>query len=75
MCSRVNFTVRGHKYNQGHYITDGMYPQWPVFVKAIPLPWTTKKQMLVVCQEGTQKDVDFILSLPQVVPFSIKYSV
>jgi hypothetical protein len=75
MCSRVNFTVKGHKYNQGHYITDGMYPQWPVFVKAIPLPWTPKKQMLVVCQEGTQKDVDSILSLPQVVPFSIKYLV
>jgi hypothetical protein len=39
----VNYIVNGHAYNFGYYLVDGIYPNWPTFVKAIRHPYEEKK--------------------------------
>lgn len=37
---------------------DGIYPEWAVFVKTVPLPQTDKDRLFAKKQEGTRKDVE-----------------
>jgi hypothetical protein len=34
----VSFTVNGREHHMRYYLTDGIYPSWPVFVKGVPVP-------------------------------------
>jgi hypothetical protein len=34
----VSFTVNGYEYHMGCYLTDGIYPSWPMFMKGVHVP-------------------------------------
>ena len=55
---RVHFDVNGRQYDRGYYLADGIYPEWAVFVKTIPLPQTEKDKLFARHQEGARKDVE-----------------
>jgi hypothetical protein len=40
---QVNYTINGRAYNFRYYLVDGIYPNWPTFVKAIRHPYEEKK--------------------------------
>lgn len=54
----VNFTVNGHQYNMGYYLTDGIYPQWAAFIQGITLPQTDKHRLFAQHQAAARKDVE-----------------
>ena len=43
---RVDYYVNEQQYKKGYYLADGIYPEWAVFVKTIPLPQTEKTNSL-----------------------------
>nr|XP_017233175.1 PREDICTED: uncharacterized protein LOC108207225 [Daucus carota subsp. sativus] len=54
----VRYTINGHEYNIGYYLTDGIYPSWPTFVKTISKPQGNKKKYFANAQESVRKDVE-----------------
>jgi hypothetical protein len=42
----------------GHYLVDGIYPQWATFVKAISFPQGYKRKHFATAQESARKDVE-----------------
>ncbi|XP_058783699.1 uncharacterized protein LOC131658422 [Vicia villosa] len=54
----VQYTVNGAPYNMGYYLEDGIYPEWPTFVKTISMPRGEKKKLFAQHQESAIKDVE-----------------
>ncbi|XP_021767507.1 uncharacterized protein LOC110731896 [Chenopodium quinoa] len=54
---QIQFTVKENTYNQGYYLTNGIYPKWATFIDAITAP-QTPKQRLFTKQESIGKDVE-----------------
>ena len=54
----VKFTVNGHEYNMGYYLTDGIYPDWATFIQSITKPQGPKAKLFAEKQESTRKDVE-----------------
>ena len=54
----VNFRVNGHDYDMGYYLADGIYPQWPAFVKSVRQPMEEKKRHFCKVQEGARKEIE-----------------
>jgi len=52
---KVDFTINGHSYNMGYYLTDGIYPQWATFVKTIQSPLGNKRKYFAKAQEAVRK--------------------
>jgi hypothetical protein len=48
----VNYTINGNAYNFGYYLADGIYPNWPTFLKAIRHPYEQKKVYFTQMQES-----------------------
>jgi hypothetical protein len=54
----VHYTINGNAYNFGYYPADGIYPNWPTFVKAIRHPYEQKKVYFTQMQESCRKDIE-----------------
>jgi len=54
----VNYSVNGHDYTMGYYLTDGIYPSWATFVKTIHAPQGNKRKFFSAAQESARKDVE-----------------
>ncbi|WVZ98671.1 hypothetical protein U9M48_044078, partial [Paspalum notatum var. saurae] len=52
------FEVNGNTYNMGYYLADGIYPEWPAFVKSIRHPMEAKTQHFAKRQESARKDIE-----------------
>jgi hypothetical protein len=57
-CSEVHFTVNGNSYDMGYFLADGIYPEWPAFVKTVRNPVDHKKLHFARAQESTRKDIE-----------------
>ena len=42
----------------GYYLADGIYPDWPAFVKTVRHPMERKTQRFAAVQEGARKDIE-----------------
>ncbi|XP_057785635.1 uncharacterized protein LOC131003170 [Salvia miltiorrhiza] len=54
----VHFLANNSHHTRGYYLTDGIYPDWPVFVKSFQFPNDEKKRRFKVMQEAARKDVE-----------------
>ncbi|XP_057440230.1 uncharacterized protein LOC130732137 [Lotus japonicus] len=54
----VNFIVNQRPYNMAYYLTDGIYPSYPTFVKFIRLPQSEPDKCFAKHQEGCRKDIE-----------------
>lgn len=63
--SPVQFTVNGNTYNMGYYLADGIYPDWPAFVKTVRPPITNKDRRFAQVQEGARKDIERVFGVLQ----------
>ncbi|XP_057793511.1 protein ALP1-like [Salvia miltiorrhiza] len=54
----VHFLANNSYHTRGYYLTDGIYPDWPVFVKSFAFPSDEKKRRFKVMQEAARKDVE-----------------
>ncbi|ETN24251.1 hypothetical protein PPTG_20770 [Phytophthora nicotianae INRA-310] len=54
---KISFTVNGATYNQGYYLTDGIYPAWAIFQSSISAP-QGKRKYYAAQQEAARKDVE-----------------
>uniref|UniRef100_H3G773 DDE Tnp4 domain-containing protein n=1 Tax=Phytophthora ramorum TaxID=164328 RepID=H3G773_PHYRM len=55
---RVEFVISGKQYDTPYLLADGIYPEWPVFVKPIKKPHGLKQKHFVKRQEACRKDVE-----------------
>jgi hypothetical protein len=54
----VDFVINGHAYVKGYYLADGIYPEWPTFVKTIRTPRDQKEARFDQEREAARKDVE-----------------
>ncbi|XP_021317734.1 uncharacterized protein LOC110435946 [Sorghum bicolor] len=54
----VNFSVNGHDYNMGYYLSDGIYPSWATLIQSISRPVGNKRQYFAKAQEAARKMVE-----------------
>jgi len=62
----VHFTVNGNTYNMGYYLADGIYLDWPAFLKTVHHPMTNKDCRFAQVQEGARKDIERAFGVLQV---------
>jgi hypothetical protein len=54
----VSFEIISHTYTKGYYLADGIYHEWPVFVKTHRDPTEEKYGRFAKEQEAFRKDVE-----------------
>jgi hypothetical protein len=54
----VSFTVNDREHHIGYYLTDGIYPSWPAFMKGVSVPQQEKHQFFSMKQASVRKDVE-----------------
>ncbi|XP_062713728.1 uncharacterized protein LOC109428065 [Aedes albopictus] len=50
--------MNGKTYSKGYLLADGIYPDWPIFMKTISHPQTAKAKLYAKRQESVRKDVE-----------------
>jgi hypothetical protein len=53
----VQYTINGNMYKFSYYLVDGIYPDWPTFVKSICHQWEEKKVYFTQMQGSCRKDI------------------
>ena len=53
----MNIFVNQCPYNMAYYLSDGIYPSYPTFVKSIKLPRSEPDKLFAKYQEGCRKDI------------------
>jgi hypothetical protein len=53
----VSFTVNGREHHMKYYLTDDIYPCWPVLVKCVSLPQQEKHRFFSMNQALMRRDV------------------
>lgn len=61
----VDYEVNGCRYDTCYYLTNGIYPPWAAFVKAIRIPHGAKEKLFSKHQESYRKDVERVLGVLQ----------
>jgi hypothetical protein len=54
----VSYTLGEKERNMGYYLADGIYPDYPIFVKSIKEPSDEKSKLFARFQEACRKDVE-----------------
>lgn len=54
----VKFFANGNEYSMAYLLVDGIYPNWPIFMKTISQPQGLKRQHYARLQEAVRKDVE-----------------
>ncbi|OWY95240.1 Nuclease HARBI1 [Phytophthora megakarya] len=54
----VKFEVNGNVYDMAYCLADGIYPDWPVFMKSLLQPRGNKQKKFAEMQEKLRKDVE-----------------
>lgn len=53
-----NYTIDGRDFNWFYYLTDGIYPDWKIFMKSITEPTDKKSKLYAKVQESIRKCVE-----------------
>ncbi|KAF4141693.1 hypothetical protein GN958_ATG09113, partial [Phytophthora infestans] len=61
----VEYVINGRRYYMAYFLADGIYPDWPVFVKTIGLPGNMKHRYFVRCQEGCREYIELCFGVLQ----------
>lgn len=56
--SSCEYVVNGHQYHTGHYLSDGIYPQYATLIQSVSLPTKEKERVFANHQEAVRKDVE-----------------
>ncbi|XP_024380546.1 uncharacterized protein [Physcomitrium patens] len=54
----VNYVVNGSPYSMPYWLADGIYPNWPIFMKSIPYTQGAVRKHFAMVQEACRKDVE-----------------
>ena len=52
------YVVNGVNYEMSYLLVDGIYPNWPIFMKTISQPQGRKRQLYSKMQEALRKDIE-----------------
>jgi hypothetical protein len=59
----ISFTFNGREHHIGYYLTDGIYPSWPVFMKGVTIPQQEKHRFFSMKQASVRKNMECAFGL------------
>ncbi|KAL2621865.1 hypothetical protein R1flu_002070 [Riccia fluitans] len=61
----IQYEVNNNSYNLPYWLVDGIYPNWPVFMKTIPDPQGPARKLFSNVQEECRKDIEWAFGVLQ----------
>jgi hypothetical protein len=59
----ISFTFNGREHHMGYYLTDSIYPSWPVFMKGVHIPQQEKHRFFSMKQASVRKNMECAFGL------------